>query len=74
MNLYNYLKASLDNSSDGASGKKITAFIITITYVYSHRYVTTDILTGVLVVDAGLISALFGLNVIDKLKNRESDA
>lgn len=69
MNLFNYIKGSLDNSNIGASGKKLTALAITLTYVYSHRYVTSEILTSVLIVDAGLITALFGINVVDKFKN-----
>jgi hypothetical protein len=69
MSLFEYLKGSLDNQNTGASGKKLTALIVTLTYVYAHRYCTTEILTSVLIVDAGLITALFGINVVDKLKN-----
>jgi hypothetical protein len=71
MNLYNYIKNSLNNEPIGASGKKLTALAVTLTYVYSHKFVTPEILTGVLVVDAGLITALFGINVVDKFKNKE---
>ena len=73
MNLYQYIKGSLDNRKDGASGKKLTALAVTLTYIYSHRFVTSDILTSVLVVDAGLITALFGINVVDKFKNKETE-
>lgn len=72
MNLYEYIKGSLDNKKDGASGKKLTALVVTLTYVYSHKFVTAEILTSVLIVDAGLITALFGINVVDKFKNKDT--
>lgn len=72
MNLYDYIKGSLNNSKEGASGKKLTALAVTLTYIYSHRFITSDILTSVLIVDAGLITALFGINVVDKFKNKET--
>jgi hypothetical protein len=72
MNLYQHIKGSLDNEKGGFSGKKLTALAVTITYVYSHRFVTSDILTSVLIVDAGLIAALFGINVVDKFQNKET--
>jgi len=63
--LYN----SFSNGSDGFSAKKLTAFILTMTYCYAHRFVDETNLIGVLGVDAGLIAVLFGVNVIDKMKN-----
>ena len=63
--LYN----SFSNGSDGFSAKKLTAFILTMTYCYVHRFVDETNLIGVLGVDAGLIAVLFGVNVIDKMKN-----
>jgi hypothetical protein len=63
-----YLLASLDNVNKGASGKKLTALAITITYCYSHRFIDASNLPIVLGVDASLISALFGINVIEKIK------
>lgn len=73
MNLYQHIKSSLDNKKEGFSGKKLTALAVTLTYVYSHRFLTPEILTGVLIVDAGLITALFGINVVDKFKNKETE-
>ena len=66
--LFQYLLASLDNVNKGASGKKLTALAITITYCYSHRFIDASNLPIVLGVDASLISALFGINVIEKIK------
>jgi hypothetical protein len=63
-----YILASLDNVNKGASGKKLTALVITITYCYSHRFIDASNLPIVLGVDASLISALFGINVIEKIK------
>jgi hypothetical protein len=72
MNLYEYIKGSFDNKKDGASGKKLTIFAVTLVYLYSHKYVTSEILTSVLTVDASLITALFATNVVDKFKNKET--
>jgi len=57
---------SFSNDSIGFSAKKLTAFILTATYCYAHRFVDDANLIGVLTVDAGLITLLFGVNVIDK--------
>lgn len=65
---FQYILASLDNVNEGASGKKLTALAITITYCYSHRFIDASNLPIVLGVDASLISALFGINVIEKIK------
>ena len=72
MDLYNYIKGSFSNEKSGASGKKLTAFAVTLTYIYSHRFLSTEVLTSVLVVDAGLIATLFGINEVGKFKNKET--
>lgn len=69
MSFFNFIKSSLDNNTDGASGKKLTALVVTCAYLYSHRFVNATNLVMVLTVDAGLICGLFGINVVDKLKN-----
>ena len=66
-----YIMSSLDNQKEGASGKKLTALVVTLTYIWSHRFVTKDNLVMVLGVDAGLIAVLFGINVADKFKNNK---
>jgi len=71
MELIKNITRSLSNDSTGYSGKKLTALAVTLTYVYSHRFVNAEILTSVLIVDAGLITALFGINVVDKFTNKE---
>jgi len=58
-----------DNSKSGASGKKLSAALIVMTYCYSHRFCDTSNIATVLGVDAVLIMGLFGINVIDKKKN-----
>lgn len=81
MNLFKYIKGSLDNSNTGASGKKLTALFATVfcfvtpivswTYwAYTHN--DWNLLTGVLVIVVSFISALFGINVIDKFKNKDN--
>lgn len=71
---FNWLLASLDNVNKGASGKKVTALLITIAYCYSHRYVDVSNIGTVLTVDGGLISVLFGIGSYDKkLKTNENN-
>jgi len=60
------LYSSFSNDNIGFSAKKLTSFILTATYCYAHRFVDSNNLIGVLTVDAGLITLLFGVNVIDK--------
>lgn len=60
---------SFSNNKEGWSGKKLTAFAITMAYCYSHRYCDAGNLAIVLGVDAGFIAVLFGINVVDKNKN-----
>jgi hypothetical protein len=68
-----YILASLDNVNKGASGKKLTALVVTLAYCYSHRYVQPDNLVLVLGVDAGLILGLFGINAVEKKKINEGE-
>jgi len=72
-NFIKYLLSSLDNSSVGASGKKLTALSITIAYCFAHRYVDSANLTSVLAVDGGLITALFATNVYEKTKMNNNE-
>ena len=69
LKLSEWLLASFDNVNAGASGKKLTAFAVTAAYCYSHRYCDATNIGTVLTIDAGFISVLFGINVVDKLKN-----
>lgn len=71
MSLFKFIKSSLDNNTEGASGKKLTALAVTCAYLYAHRFVDATNVVMVLTVDAGLICGLFGINVVDKLKNKE---
>ena len=67
-NIMNDFLNSFNNKNGGYSGKKLTALAITISYCYSHRFIDASNLPIVLGVDASLISALFGINVIEKIK------
>ena len=57
---------SFSNGSKGFSAKKLTAFSITVAYCYSHKFVDTSNIVAVLGVDGGIITLLFGVNVLDK--------
>lgn len=83
MNLYQYLRGSFDTKSEnGASARKLTAFIITTMVVLLHlwyfRYQykspnsNFELLTEILIIDYSFISLLLGLTTIQeliKLKN-----
>jgi hypothetical protein len=61
------------NDSKGFSAKKLSIFAVVIAYCICHRFASADNIVMVLTVDAGLITALFGVNVIDKMKNPSDD-
>ena len=67
--LINGLLGSFSNDTKGYSGKKLSAFALVLTYIYCHRFVSDTNLATVLTIDAGLITALFTVNTIDKYKN-----
>ena len=58
----------------GYSGKKMTAFAVTVAYCYSHRFLEAEHLAAVLAVDGALITALFGINTYDKSLNKQDNA
>lgn len=69
---------SFNNFPIGMSGKKITACFVVIfcfcapivTWTYwAYKHNDWSLLSGVLAVSASLIAGLFGINVLDKLKN-----
>ena len=64
---------SFNNEPVGWSGKKLTAFAITICCVAAHIkwMALKDFtqLTTVLTIDYAFIATLFGINVVDKMKN-----
>ena len=67
--IYNGIIGTFSNDTTGWSSKKITGFAITCVYISCHRYVSDKNLEMVLTIDAGLITALFAVNVVDKYKN-----
>ena len=69
MNIQENIVKSFSNDNNGFSAKKLTAFLLAVTYCYCHRYVSEDNVVMVLTVDAGLITSLFVVNVADKFKN-----
>jgi membrane protein YdbS with pleckstrin-like domain len=79
--LFKNIIGSLNNSPDGSSGKKLTAFfsmifcficpIVSWTYwAYTHN--NWDLLTGILVIVSSLITAMFVTNEVGKkINNKE---
>lgn len=67
------LLGSFTNAPGGFSSKKLTALAITICVIIAHVkwFNEKDFtqLTTVLTIDYSFIALLFGINVVDKLKN-----
>ena len=73
---------SFNNSNLGYSGKKLTILVAMllcftfpiVTWCYwANKHNDWSLLTGILTIVAGLITALFGVNLYDKFKNGNSD-
>lgn len=69
---------SFNNAATGWSRKKITAFQCTITgfcipvvlwAIWAYKHSDWALLTPVLGISTAFISVLFGINVVDKVKN-----
>lgn len=75
--IFDKIVASLDNSKDGFSARKLTALTLTICIVYIHwKYVDLTIAVETLIVD--LCGVLIALGIVTaeqiiKLKNGESN-
>lgn len=67
------LFGSLSNDTKGFSAKKLTGFAITLCVIIAHVkwFNEKDFtqLTTVLTIDYTFIATLFGINVVDKMKN-----
>ena len=67
------LLGSLSNDTTGFSAKKLTGFVVTICIVVAHiKWLAMkdfSQLTTVLTIDYTFIATLFGINVVDKMKN-----
>jgi len=70
------LLASLDNTNNGYSARKLTAFVIVSLVVLAHvKWLNLGDLTQlgeVLIIDYTFISALFGMTTYQKLKSNDT--
>lgn len=66
--LFAYIGASFDTHSQGASARKLSAFVTMLLIVYCHRYVDASNITEVLVADSGLLCVLLGITTYEKIK------
>jgi len=71
--IINGVIGSFSNDTTGYSGKKLTALAITTCVIAAHvKWLSIGNLTqleAVLTIDYGFIAVLFGINVVDKVKN-----
>jgi hypothetical protein len=69
------LLASLDNTNNGYSARKLTAFVLVSLVVLAHvKWLNLGDLTQlgeVLIIDYTFISALFGMTTYQKIKSNE---
>jgi hypothetical protein len=69
------LLASLDNTNNGYSARKLTAFVIVSLVILAHvKWLNLGDLTQlgeVLIIDYTFISALFGMTTYQKIKSNE---
>jgi F0F1-type ATP synthase membrane subunit a len=81
MNLISNIVRSLSNDKTGFSGKKLTALVATVfcfvipidTWTYwAYKHNDFSLLTALVVSIGTFILALFGINVVDKYKNKET--
>lgn len=66
--LFTYIGSSFDTHSQGASARKLSAFITMMLIVYGHRFVTEANVVEVLVADGGLLCVLLGITTYEKIK------
>lgn len=73
----NNILASLNNKSEGYSGKKLTAFALVVCTLAAHiKWITLgdfSQLIPVLTCDYAFISVLFGINEYGKKNDRDSN-
>lgn len=73
----NNLFESFSNTSGGYSGKKLTALAITLCIVAIHvKWLIQEDnsqMEMILTIDYTFVLTLFGINVVDKFKNKNND-
>jgi hypothetical protein len=66
--IFNNLIGSFDNTQNsGFSARKLTAFAVVCMYAYCHKFVTVEILEGVLIIDGLFIAFLLGLVTAEQI-------
>jgi len=74
INFWQYIRASLDNLTPGASAKKLTAFILMALVVYIHfGYCRLSNCVEFLITDLTTITALLGVSTYESLKKKKND-
>ena len=66
--LFSYIGSSFDTHSQGASARKLSAFVTMFLIVYCHRFVDTANIVEVLIADSGLLCVLLGITTYEKIK------
>lgn len=66
--LFQYIGASFDTHKQGASARKLSAFVTMILICYCHRYVESANVVEVLIADSGLLCVLLGITTWEKIK------
>ena len=70
--LFQYIGSSFDTHSQGASARKLSAFVTMLLIIYCHRFVDSANIVEVIVADSGLLCVLLGITTYEKIKLNNS--
>jgi multisubunit Na+/H+ antiporter MnhB subunit len=66
--LFTYIAASFDTHNQGASARKLSAFVTMVLICYAHRFVSETNVIEVIIADSGLLCVLLGITTYEKIK------
>lgn len=66
--LFAYIAASFDTHNQGASARKLSAFVTMLLICYCHRFISEANVIEVIIADSGLLCVLLGITTYEKIK------
>jgi hypothetical protein len=66
--LFAYIAASFDTHKQGASARKLSAFVTMVLICFCHRWVDASNVVEILIADSGLLCVLLGITTYEKIK------
>lgn len=75
LKFWQYIQASLDNLTPGASAKKLTAFVLTLLVVWIHfGYCRLSNCVEFLITDLATITALLGVSTVQSMRTQKIES